>query len=77
MSKPQRNEQLRQQFAIHANKLGPWLERSLDTLFAAQTSIAAGHLEQQLGTFHKMEDEVNRMRPTLYETERCYQVGDL
>ncbi|VDD80990.1 unnamed protein product [Mesocestoides corti] len=73
MVKQQRNERLRQQFAVQANKLGPWLERSLDALFAAQTTPSGAQLEQQLAGFRKMDEEFAKMKPTLLDAERCYQ----
>lgn len=82
MSKQQRNERLRQQFALQANKLGPWLERQLDSLFAAQTAntnvapAAGSQLEKQLADLRRTDEEVARMRPSLIEMERNYQVAN-
>ncbi|KAM7535867.1 hypothetical protein Aperf_G00000101008 [Anoplocephala perfoliata] len=73
MAKQQRNEQLRLQFAMQANRLGPWLERALDALLAAQNAPGAMQLEQQIANYKKMEEELNKMKPVLTEAERCYQ----
>lgn len=74
MAKQQRNEQLRLQFAMQANRLGPWLERALDALFATQNAPGNLQLEQQMAGYKKMEEELNKMKPVLLEAESCYQV---
>lgn len=74
LAKQQRNEQMRAQFAMQANRLGPWLERALDTLFAAQSNPATTQLEQQMGGFKRMEEDLEKMKPIIMEAERCYQV---
>ncbi|EUB59226.1 Alpha-actinin-2 [Echinococcus granulosus] len=73
LAKQQRNEQLRAQFAMQANRLGPWLERALDALFAAQSNPTTASLEQQMGGFKRMEEELEKMKPVIMEAERCYQ----
>lgn len=74
MAKQQRNEQLRMRFAAQANRLGPWLERALDALFAAQSTPSNLPLEQQAAGYKKMEDDLEKMKPVIVEAERCYQV---
>ncbi|VDN98578.1 unnamed protein product [Rodentolepis nana] len=74
MAKQQRNEQLRTQFAMHANRLGLGLERALDALFAAQNTPNNLQLEQQMAGYKKMEEELDKMKPVIVEAERCYQV---
>ncbi|VUZ39262.1 unnamed protein product [Hymenolepis diminuta] len=74
MSKQQRNEQLRMHFAMQANRLGPWLERALDALFATQNTPNNLQLEQQAAGYKKMEEELDKMKPVIVEAERSYQV---
>ena len=75
LSKQQRNEQLRAQFAIQANKLGPWLERALDAFLASRNNLNnTSQLEQQLAGLRKNEEELEKMKSTIVEAERCYQV---
>lgn len=74
MSKQQRNEQLRMHFAMQANRLGPWLERALDALFATQNTPNSLQLEQQVAGYKKMEEELDKMKPVIVEAERSYQV---
>ncbi|KAL5968598.1 Alpha-actinin sarcomeric [Taenia solium] len=73
LAKQQSNERMRAQFAMQANRLGPWLERALDALFAAQSNPATAQLEQQMGAFKRMEEELEKIKPIIMEAERCYQ----
>uniref|UniRef100_A0A0V0J8M5 Alpha-actinin, sarcomeric n=2 Tax=Schistocephalus solidus TaxID=70667 RepID=A0A0V0J8M5_SCHSO len=73
LSRQQLHERLRQQFTTQANKLGPWLERSLDSLYAAQTTQNQQPLEQQLVQFRKMDEEIQKLRPLIAEMERCHE----
>ncbi|VDK22766.1 unnamed protein product [Taenia asiatica] len=74
LAKQQSNEQMRARFAMQANRLGPWLERALDALFAAQNNPTTAQLEQQMGAFKRMEEELGKIKPIIMEAERCYQV---
>ncbi|KAL7061082.1 hypothetical protein AAHC03_09735 [Spirometra sp. Aus1] len=73
LARQQLHERLRQQFTTQANKLGPWLERSLDSLYAAQTTQSQQPLEQQLVQFRKMDEEIQKLRPLIADMERCHE----
>ncbi|VDN14363.1 unnamed protein product, partial [Dibothriocephalus latus] len=77
LARQQLHERLRQQFTTQANKLGPWLERSLDSLYAAQTAQNKQPLEQQLVQFRKMDEEFQKLRPLIADMERCHEVSQL
>ncbi len=73
LARQRTNERLRQTFASAANKLGPWLERTLDTLMATQTAPGLS-LDNQASFYAKIEDEIGKIRPLVIDMERSYQV---
>ncbi|ESO09557.1 hypothetical protein HELRODRAFT_97639 [Helobdella robusta] len=71
MTRQQRNDHLRMQFAQQANTLGPWIEQKLK--FISDLGVKRGTLEDHQQSLIKLEQEVSANKPQIEQLEKCNQ----
>lgn len=72
LSRQERNEGLRRQFAEKANIVGPWIESQMDGVAAIGMGVI-GSLEEQLIKLKQIESTAHQYRPHIDELEKIHQ----